>query len=116
MSLNTSCSKLFVALVFAGIGSTALAVEVPAAFDAKNCKAEYPKASLLNEEQGVVQMMFLVSGEGNVVDSKVDKSSGFKTLDKAAIKAITACKFKPGSKDGHADQTWTKVEYTWKIG
>jgi protein TonB len=95
--------------------SAAFAGEVPASFDAKSCKAEYPKASLMNEEQGTVSMAFLVSAGGDVKDSKVEKSSGFKNLDKAAIKAISACKFKPGSKDGAPAETWTKVDYAWKL-
>jgi protein TonB len=95
--------------------AAAHASEVPASFDAKACKAEYPKASLMNEEQGAVTMSFLVAADGSVVDSKVEKSSGFKNLDKAALKALTACKFKPGTKDGSVAQTWTKVDYVWKL-
>jgi protein TonB len=95
--------------------TSSFAAETPAVFDQKNCRAEYPKTSLVNEEQGEVTMSFLVSAEGNVMDSKVDKTSGYKNLDKAAVKAISACKFKPGMKDGSAAQTWTKVDYVWKL-
>lgn len=104
------------ALCLAGVGSSAIAAEVPAVFDARSCKAEYPKAALMNEEQGVVSMMFLVSAEGRVLESKLDKTSGFKSLDKAAMKAIADCKFKPGMKDGKPDSTWTRVEYNWTLG
>ena len=97
------------------VSGGAFAAEVPASFDGKNCKADYPKASLMNEEQGTVSMSFQVSAGGDVLDSKVDKSSGFKNLDKAAIKALSACKFKPGTKDGKPDTTWTKVDYAWKL-
>lgn len=93
----------------------AAAGEVPASFDASKCKAEYPKASLMNEEQGTVSMSFLVAADGSVVESKLEKTSGFKNLDKAAIKSISACKFKPGTKDGAPAQTWTKVDYAWKL-
>ncbi|UGQ47399.1 energy transducer TonB [Massilia endophytica] len=113
-----STNKRYVSMVAAVLAlsaSAAFAAEVPASFDAKNCKAEYPKASLMNEEQGTVSMSFLVSAGGDVKDSKIDKSSGFKNLDKAAIKAISACKFKPGTKDGAAAETWTKVDYAWKL-
>ena len=104
------------ALVLAAVGSLCMAAETPAVFDAKSCKAEYPKASLMNEEQGVVSMTFLVSADGKVLESKLEKTSGFKSLDKAAMSAITACKFKPGSKDGKPDSTWTKVDYNWTLG
>ena len=87
-----------------------------ATFDPSKCKAEYPKASLMNEEQGTTSMSFLVNADGSVAESKLEKTSGFKSLDKAAMTAITACKFKPGSKDGKPDSTWTKVEYNWTLG
>ncbi|SFV10612.1 energy transducer TonB [Pseudoduganella namucuonensis] len=109
----TKHSISFIAAAF--LSATGFAAEVPAVFDAKNCKAEYPKASLMNEEQGAVSMAFLVSAGGEVVESKVEKSSGFKNLDKAAVKAISACKFKPGTKDGAVAQTWTKVDYVWQL-
>jgi protein TonB len=97
------------------VSGAAFASEVPASVDAKKCKAEYPKASLLNEEQGAVSMAFLVSPTGDVVESKVEKSSGYKNLDKAALKALAACKFKPGTKDGAPAQTWAKVDYVWAL-
>jgi protein TonB len=103
------------AALLVSLSCAASAAETSASFDSKNCKADYPKASLMNEEQGTVSMMFLVAADGSVLDSKLEKTSGFKNLDKAAIKAISACKFKPGSKDGKADQTWTKVDYAWKL-
>ena len=60
-------------------------------------------------------MSFLIGADGSVAESKLEKSSGFKGLDKAAIKSLSACKFKPGSKDGAPAQTWTKVDYAWKL-
>ena len=108
-------TQIAAAVIFSGVAASAFAGEVPAQFDAKNCRAEYPKASLMNEEQGNVAMAFLVATDGSVVESKVEKSSGYKNLDKAAIKALSACKFKPGTKDGAIAQTWTKVEYEWKL-
>lgn len=102
-------------IAFAAIAAPAFAAETPASFDPSKCKVEYPKASLMNEEQGTTTMSFLVNPDGSVADSKLDKSSGFKGLDKAAQKGLSACKFKPGSKDGAPAQTWAKVDYAWKL-
>ncbi|MBA5640314.1 energy transducer TonB [Duganella sp. LX20W] len=113
--MNKVSTSIIAAILLSGASAAAFAGEVPATFDARNCRAEYPKASLMNEEQGNVSMAFLVSTDGTVVDSKIEKSSGYKNLDKAAIKAISACKFKPGTKDGAVAQTWTKVDYDWKL-
>ncbi|MEC5163150.1 protein TonB [Janthinobacterium sp. CG_S6] len=112
MSMNTSS---VMAALLVSLSCAASAADTSASFDSKNCKADYPKASLMNEEQGTVSMMFLVAADGSVVESKLEKTSGFKNLDKAALKALSACKFKPGSKDGKADQSWTKVDYAWKL-
>jgi protein TonB len=112
---NARRAAQFIATLLFAAGANAFASEVPAAFDAANCKATYPKQSLMNEEQGVVSMQFLVSASGKVVESKLEKSSGSKTLDKAALSAVSACKFKPGNKDGAPSQTWTKVEYVWSL-
>ena len=46
--------SIIAAALLSGLSATAFAGEVPASFDTKNCKAEYPKASLMNEEQGNV--------------------------------------------------------------
>jgi len=110
-----SKTTFIAALILSSFAGVAVAAEVPASFDPKNCKVDYPKASLMNEEQGTTSMSFLVGADGSVSESKLDKSSGFKGLDKAAIKTLSGCKFKPGSKDGAPAQTWTKVDYAWKL-
>lgn len=115
MSTNMRYVSVVAALVMSGVAGAVVAAEVPASFDPKSCKAEYPKASLMNEEQGTVSMSFLVGADGGVIESKLDKSSGFKNLDKAALKSLGACKFKPGTKDGAPAQTWTKVDYAWRL-
>jgi protein TonB len=113
--MNKRSISIVAALLLTGVSSISFAGEVPATFDAKTCKAEYPKASLMNEEEGAVSLAFLVAADGSVVDSKVEKTSGFKGLDKAAQKGLSACKFKPGTKDGSPAQTWAKVDYVWKL-
>ena len=115
MSTNSRNLSILAAVLMSSMTVAVVAAEVPASFDPKTCKAEYPKSSLMNEEQGTVSMSFLVSPDGSVVESKLEKTSGFKNLDKAAIKSLSACKFKPGTKDGSPAQTWTKVDYAWKL-
>ncbi len=91
------------------------AAEVPMV-EKQSCeKAVYPKSSLINEETGTVMLSVLVGADGNVVDSKVDQSSGSKALDKAAVKIYASCKFKPATKDGKAQQAWAKLEHVWSL-
>lgn len=105
---------LLAAAVFACAGS-ALANDTPVV-DKQSCeKPVYPKAALMNEESGTVVLSVLVGQDGNVVDSRVEKSSGSKALDKATAKIYSSCKFKPALKDGKPQQAWAKFEYVWSL-
>ena len=102
--------------VAAEVSPAATPVRVAAVTDFSSCaKPEYPRNSQRNEETGTVVLQFLIGVDGRVIDSKVQKSTGFKDLDKAARQALSLCKFKPGTTDGKPEQSWTKVEYVWKL-
>ncbi|MBR7799001.1 energy transducer TonB [Undibacterium fentianense] len=107
--------KMILAVALLSSVMTANAAEVPMV-ERQTCeKAVYPKSSLMNEETGTVTLSILVGADGNVMDSKVDQSSGSKTLDKAAVKIYSTCKFKPAVKDGKAQQAWAKLEHVWSL-
>lgn len=92
------------------------AADVAPVMDRNSCEApKYPKAALINEDTGTVSMSFLIGADGKVSDSRVDKSSGAKSLDKAAITALSLCKFKPGTKDGKPEAVWVKLDFVWKL-
>jgi protein TonB len=114
---NKLASSVLGAGFFIALATSSLcAAEVAPTLDSKGCdKPAYPRASLVNEEQGTVSLAFLIAVDGHVVESKIEKSSGFKNLDKAALTGLGQCKFKPGTKDGKAEQGWTKVDYAWKL-
>ncbi len=83
---------------------------------ARSCeKPEYPSASKRLEEEGTVVVNFLINTDGHVVDSKIEKSSGFDRLDQAARAALGKCKFKPGTVDGKPEQSWASIKYTWRL-
>lgn len=96
--------------------ANAAPVRTSAVVDAANCqKPEYPRKSLRLEEQGAVVLQFLIGIDGRVVESKIAKSSGYRDLDNAARNALSLCRFKPATADGKPEQSWTKMEYVWKI-
>jgi protein TonB len=83
---------------------------------AVNCpKPEYPSSSRRNEEEGTVQLRFLIGTEGQVLESQVEKSSGYTRLDEAARVALSRCQFKPGVLNGKAEQSWASMKYTWRL-
>lgn len=106
------------ALTAALLGSTGCAVQprlVAPVFDAEQCKAGYPERARQNKEEGDITLSALVTAQGKVLDVKVEKSTGFRELDKAAIVAVARCTFVPASKDGSAVESWTTVHYSWKL-
>ena len=91
-------------------------VNSPAVVDFNTCaKPEYPKASQRNEETGTVVLQFLIGVDGSVKDSKIQKSSGYRTLDRAAQTALGRCRFKPGEANGVPQESWTAVQYVWTL-
>jgi protein TonB len=91
-------------------------VVTAAVISASSCeKPEYPSASKRLEEEGTVQLKFLVGADGKVIESAVEKSSGFRRLDEAARAGLSKCQFKPGTVDGKPQQTWASMKYTWRL-
>lgn len=89
---------------------------VKAIVDMTTCdKPDYPRNSLRNEEQGTTRIAFLIGLDGQVAQAKIERSSGYRALDVAARNALSLCKFKPGTIDGKPQQSWTAVDYVWKL-
>jgi len=87
-----------------------------AGVNAANCeKPEYPSASRRLEEEGTVHLRFLVGVDGKVIQSEVEKSSGFKRLDEAARAGLSRCQFRPATVDGKPEQAWASIKYTWRL-
>jgi periplasmic protein TonB len=78
-------------------------------------RPEYPKSSLRNEETGKTTLQFLIAADGAVKESKLQKSSGFRDLDRAAQTALSKCRFKPATENGQPKEAWTAVEYVWTL-
>ena len=91
-------------------------VRTAAVINASGCeKPEYPSASKRLEEEGTVQLKFLVGVDGKVIESAVERSSGFRRLDEAARAGLSKCQFKPGTIDGKPQQSWASMKYTWRL-
>ena len=92
------------------------AVRTGAVVNAANCeKPEYPSASRRLEEEGTVHLRFLVGADGKVLQSEVEKSSGYKRLDEAARAGLSRCQFRPATVDGKPEQAWASMRYTWRL-
>lgn len=83
-----------------------------AAAKGRPCPApEYPYGAMKRNEQGTVQIQFLVGPDGWVSDARIMKSSGHAELDEAALSTIGGCWFEPAR---HGMSEWAETSFTWK--
>lgn len=87
----------------------------PPVVKAKNCREpDYPAVSERLGETGTVLLQLLVGVDGKVSESKIEKSSGFPRLDKAAQDALSRCRFTPGTVGGQPAPAWAQLKYTFR--
>ena len=91
-------------------------VRTAAVVDAKSCREPpYPLSSRRDNETGIVRLSIHIDVDGTVLDSKVERSSGYRRLDEAARAGLALCKFKPATVDGKAVRSWEPFAYEWKL-
>ncbi|MES2316738.1 MAG: energy transducer TonB [Pseudomonadota bacterium] len=84
--------------------------------DAGSCATPaYPAKAARNGETGTVALALLIGVDGKVSESKVQRSSGSKELDRAAQSALSLCTFKPAMANGAAAAGWGKIAYVWTL-
>jgi protein TonB len=60
----------------------------------------YPRDAIRRHQQGRVIVNVTIDEQGYVVDMKLYKSSGFKLLDRSALKAVKVWQFEPARRNG----------------
>lgn len=95
-------------------GTGAAAVRT-AALLAGCTKPAYPAQAARNGDSGTVTLALLVGVDGRVTDSRIERSSGFRDLDRAALTALSQCTFKPAMLGDVAQAGWTQLAYVWTL-
>lgn len=78
-------------------------------------KPDYPKQAARNGDAGIVTLALLVGVDGRVTASRIEHSSGFRDLDRAAVTALSLCTFKPAMQGDVAQAGWASIAYEWKL-
>jgi protein TonB len=78
-------------------------------------KPAYPAQSARNGDAGTVMLALLVGVDGRVTGSRIERSSGFRELDRAALAAMALCRFTPAMRGDVAQAGWALVAYDWKL-
>lgn len=75
----------------------------------------YPVEALRNREQGTVMLRVLVGADGSVLGVEIEKSSGSRSLDRAARDAVAKWRFHPATRNGVAHSAWASVPVTFNL-
>lgn len=68
-----------------------------AALETVTPQPAYPARSLEREEKGMVRVRFAIGTDGRAHGTSVEKSSGYRLLDRAAVKAMDSARFRPAT-------------------
>ncbi|MGH8090458.1 MAG: TonB family protein [Rudaea sp.] len=75
----------------------------------------YPLEALRNREQGTVILSVLVGADGSVLGVEIEKTSGSRSLDRAAREAVAKWRFHPATRNGVAHSAWASVPVTFNL-
>lgn len=78
-------------------------------------KPAYPAQAARNGDTGTVTLALLIAADGRVTSSRIERSSGFRDLDKAALTALSRCAFKPALHGDVAEAGWAQIAFTWQL-
>ena len=88
----------------------------PAKLISGSCRRPaYPEEAARAGQTGDVSVKFLVDSKGDVINTSIEKSSGFPILDDAAARALKTCRFEPAVKEGVAVESETSLLYKWRL-
>ena len=90
----------------------------PAVYDAaylKNPAPRYPMSAIREKAEGtvIVRTEILANGQSGRVE--LEASSGFESLDVAALSTIKKWRFKPAMVDGQAISQWATIPITFRL-
>ncbi len=92
----------------------------PPAIAMRECgHPEYPELSIRFEQTGAARLRLTIAESREVIHAQIVRSSGYRMLDEAALKAVKTCRFpqSPGAASATAAPTRAtkEVEYVWRL-
>lgn len=84
--------------------------------DPKACALpDYPARAAREGISGTTLLSLLVGADGRVSASRIERSSGSRELDRAAVNALSLCAFKPATSNGVPEAGWAQLAYVWTL-
>ncbi|MCP4595434.1 energy transducer TonB [Neptuniibacter sp.] len=76
---------------------------------------KYPRKAQRKRQEGTVLVRVLVDAFGQNEDVVLHKSSGYESLDEAALKAVTGWQIKPAVVAGKAVSSWVEIPVVFSL-
>lgn len=76
---------------------------------------DYPARAAREGISGTTLLSLLVGADGRVSASRIERSSGSRDLDRAAVNALSLCAFKPATSNGVPEAGWAQLAYVWTL-
>ncbi|MFY9346398.1 MAG: energy transducer TonB [Orrella sp.] len=98
--------------------SVATRTSTPAVFDAdylNNPAPRYPTSAFRQRAEGTVVVRAEILANGQSGRIELQRSSGFDSLDAAALSTIKKWRFKPAMVDGKAISQWVTIPITFRL-
>ena len=80
-----------------------------------NPKPEYPERARREGWEGIVLLRVLVDQEGKSKWVEISRSSGFETLDQAAVKTVKGWRFYPARSGAKALESWVGIPIVFRL-
>lgn len=81
----------------------------------QSCRPNYPAKSKRNGEQGIARVGVFVEATGVVSKIEILSSTGYSSLDRAALDYAGCLKFKPGMVDEVPVAMWRELPITFQL-
>ena len=81
----------------------------------RNPPPRYPPAARRNNEEGTVVLRVLVTTDGMVSRTELDRSSGSAMLDGAALEAVSSWRFVPARRGTQNIEDWVRVLVVFRL-
>jgi protein TonB len=75
----------------------------------------YPPSARRQDQEGTVRVRILVDERGRASDVQVTRSSGYDSLDDAAVSAVRRWQFIPATENSRAVSAWTEVSVVFRL-
>ncbi|GGC13783.1 TonB family protein [Pseudoduganella buxea] len=80
-------------------------------------KPAWPAAALARGVTGKTTLALRIDGDGDVIDARIDVSSGHADLDQAAVAGVRGCHFHgfAAATTAEARSAWKKMQFVWTL-